>query len=162
MLTVWTLRGRKSLWKLRVLSIFPKAAATSASVEKVNSKGRGNTGRKTLEIRAAKLRFLLIYEIMLKGIATTRSECTAKQQKQARQATTHTTLFLIWLTSLAMIEKRSKRRLKKFIIVKNIVLTKNWFVQNFWGFPEDHTKKCSSHGHVLLKKQSYFTTFRTF
>ena len=62
---------------------FPKAAATSASVEKVNSKGRGNTGRKTLEIRAVKLRFLLIYEIMLKGIATTRSECTAKQENKA-------------------------------------------------------------------------------
>ena len=31
---------------------------------------------------------------------------------------------------LAMIEKRSKRRLEKeiFIFVKNIVLTKNWFV----------------------------------
>ena len=32
----------------------------------------------TLEIWAVKLRFLLIYENMLKSIATTRSECTAK------------------------------------------------------------------------------------
>ena len=76
------------------------------------------------------LRFLLIYENMLKSVAATRIECTAKHRLQHRRATTHTTLFLILLTSLAMIEKRSKRRLKKeiFIIVKNIVLTKNWFV----------------------------------
>ena len=43
-----------------------------------------------------------------------------------------------------MIEKRSKRRLKKqiFIIVKNIVLTKSWFVvSNFLELPKDHTKK---------------------
>ena len=43
-----------------------------------------------------------------------------------------------------MIEKRSKCRLKKeiFIIVKNIVLAKNWFlVSNFGEFPKDHTEK---------------------
>ena len=43
-----------------------------------------------------------------------------------------------------MIEKRSKRRLKKeiFVIVKNIVLTKHWFVvSNFGEFPKDHTEK---------------------
>ena len=39
-------------------------------------------------------------------------------------------LALDLIDFLAMIEKRSKRRLKKetFIFVKNIVLTKNWFV----------------------------------
>ena len=69
---------------------------------------------------------------------------SAQQNKKTRQATTNSALFVIWLTSLAMIEKRSKRRLKKeiFIIVKNIVLTKNWFVfSNFWEFPKDHTEK---------------------
>ena len=42
---------------------------------------------------------------MLKSIATACTECTA--------------------TSLVMIEKRSKRRLKKEIIIKNIVVTEN-------------------------------------
>ena len=36
-----------------------------------------------MEIRAVKLQFLLIYEIMLKSIATARSECTAKQENKA-------------------------------------------------------------------------------
>ena len=40
-----------------------------------------------MEIRAVKLRFLLIYEIMLKSIATTRSECTAKQENKASNNT---------------------------------------------------------------------------
>ena len=55
---------------------------------------------------------------------------SAQQNKKTTRTTTQTTSFLISLTFLAMIEKRSKRRLKKeiFIIVKNIVLTKNWFV----------------------------------
>ena len=59
--------------------------------------------------------------------------------QKTRQVTTQNTLFLIWLTSLLMIEKRSKRRLKKeiFIIVKNIAPTKNcFFVSNFWEFTE--------------------------
>ena len=45
---------------------------------------------------------------------------SAQQNTKTRQATTQTTLFLIRSTFLAMIEKRSKRRLKKeiFIIVK--------------------------------------------
>ena len=37
----------------------------------------------SLEIRVVKLRILLIYEIMLKNIATTRSECTPKQENKA-------------------------------------------------------------------------------
>ena len=44
-----------------------------------------------------------------------------------------------------MIEKRSKSGLKKkemFLIVKNVVLTKNWFVvSNFLELPKDHTEK---------------------
>ena len=32
-------------------------------------------------MRAIKLRFLLIYESMLKNVATARSECTAKENK---------------------------------------------------------------------------------
>ena len=55
---------------------------------------------------------------------------SAQQNKKPRRATTQITLFLIWLTSLEMIEKRSKRRLKKEILipVKSIALTKNRFV----------------------------------
>ena len=77
---------------------------------------------------------------MLKSIAIACSECTANIK--TRRATTQTTLFLIWLTFQAMIEKRSKHRLKKeiFIFVKNIVLTKNWFVVSDFGeFPKHHT-----------------------
>ena len=36
-----------------------------------------------MEMRTLKLWFLLIYEIMLKSIATARSECTAKQENKA-------------------------------------------------------------------------------
>ena len=55
---------------------------------------------------------------------------SGQQNTKIRGATTHTALFLIWLTFLAIIEKRSKPRLKKeiFIFVKSIVLIKNWFV----------------------------------
>ena len=37
----------------------------------------------SLKIWAAKLRYLLIYENMLKSIATAHSECTAKQENKA-------------------------------------------------------------------------------
>ena len=96
----------------------------------------------SLEIWAVKLRFLLIYENMLKSTAT--ALVSAQQNTKTRWATTQTTLFLIWLTSLVMIKKWSKRRLKKaiFKIVKNIVLTKKLFVvSNFWEFPKHHTEK---------------------
>ena len=36
-----------------------------------------------MEIWAVKFRFLLIYETMLKGIATAHSECTGKQVNKA-------------------------------------------------------------------------------
>ena len=41
------------------------------------------TRNNSLEIWAVKLRFLLIYENMLKSIATARSESTAKYEKKA-------------------------------------------------------------------------------
>ena len=65
---------------------------------------------------------------MLKSIATACSECTAKHENKASFNTDYIVPDLI--DFLAVIEKRSKRRLKKeiFISVKNIVLTKNWFV----------------------------------
>ena len=64
-----------------------------------------------MEIWAVKLRFFFIYENMLKSIATALSECT--KITKTRQATTQTTLFLISLTFLAMIEERTEHRLKK-------------------------------------------------
>ena len=39
--------------------------------------------RISLELWAVKLRFFLIYENMLKSIATARSECTAKHENKA-------------------------------------------------------------------------------
>ena len=65
---------------------------------------------------------------MLKSIATARSECTAKQENKASYNADYIVPDLI--DFFGMIEKGSKRRLKKeiFIIVKNITLTKNWFV----------------------------------
>ena len=39
--------------------------------------------KRVIVIRVVKLRFLLIYEIMLKSIATARSECTSKLENIA-------------------------------------------------------------------------------
>ena len=65
---------------------------------------------------------------MLKSIATARSERTAKHKNKATYNTDCIVPDLIDFFSI--IEKESKRRLKKeiFIFVKSIVLTKNWFV----------------------------------
>ena len=65
---------------------------------------------------------------MLKSIALARSTRTAKHENKASCNTDYIIPNLI--PTLVKIEKKSKRRLKKeiFIIVKNIVLTKNWFV----------------------------------
>ena len=50
----------------------------------------------SLEIRVVKLRFLLIYENMLKSIATNRSECTAaKHENKASYNTDYIVLDLI-------------------------------------------------------------------
>ena len=98
---------------------------------------------------------------MLKALQ--RPVVSAQQNTKIRRATTQTRLFLIWLTSLMMIEKGSNRRLKKeiFIIVKNIILTKNWFVvSNFWGFPKYYTgKKCAGHLYFLQSYIHYFQNF---
>ena len=40
-----------------------------------------------MEIWAVKLRFFLVWENMLKSIATAHSECTAKQENKARYNT---------------------------------------------------------------------------
>ena len=78
---------------------------------------------------------------MLKSIATARSECTGKQENKASYNTCYIVPDLIdffgddWKEIETQTEKRN-------IIVKNIVLTKNWFVfGNFWEFPKDHTEK---------------------
>ena len=81
---------------------------------------------------AVTLRFLLIYENMLKSIAMACSECTAKQENMASYNTDYVVPDLIdffrddW--------KEIKTQIKKF------ALTKNWFVSNFWEFPKDHTE----------------------
>ena len=72
-----------------------------------------------------KTQISLIYENILKSIATARSECTTKHGNKA----SYNKDFIVpdLIDFLAMIEKRSKRRLKKeiFIFVKNIIPTKN-------------------------------------
>ena len=64
-----------------------------------------------------------------------------------------------------MIEKRSEHRLKKekFIFVKNIVLTRIWFVDSiFYEFPAHYMEKqCYCHLNFLLKTKAKFTNLRT-
>ena len=79
---------------------------------------------------------------MLKSNATARSKCKVKQENKASYNADYIVLDLI--DFFGDVEKRSKRRLKKeiFIIVKQIVVAKNWFVvSNCWEFPKDHTEK---------------------
>ena len=64
---------------------------------------------------AVKLRFLLTFENMLKSITAPRSECTAKQKNKVSYNTDYILSNLI--DFLAMIEKRSKRTLKKEIFI---------------------------------------------
>ena len=82
---------------------------------------------------------------MLKKIATARSECTTKQGNKASYNTDYIVPDLIeffgddWKEIEMQTEKRNSNRKK---IVKNIVLTKIWFVvSNFWELPKDHTEK---------------------
>ena len=49
----------------------------------------------SLEIWAVKLRFVLIYENMLKSIVTARSECTAKRENKASYNTDYIVTDLI-------------------------------------------------------------------
>ena len=51
--------------------------------------------RNNMEIWAVELRFLLIYENMLKSIATARSECTAKHENKASYNTDYIVFDLI-------------------------------------------------------------------
>ena len=73
-----------------------------------------------MEIRAVKLRFLFIYEIMLKSIATTRSECTAKQENKASYSTYYVVPDLIdffgddWKEIKTQTEKRNIHNCKKY------------------------------------------------
>ena len=102
---------------------------------------------------------------MLKSIEAAHSECTAKHKNKVSYNTDYIVPDLIDFF-LAMIEKRSKRRLKKdiFIFVKRIVLTENWFVvSNFGEFSKHHTEKeGSGHLYFLIKTKVKFTVFRTF
>ena len=65
---------------------------------------------------------------MLKSTANVRSEYKTKCENKSSYSTDYIVLNLI--DFLAMIEKRSEHKLKKekFIFVKHIVLTKNWFL----------------------------------
>ena len=89
-----------------------------------------------------KFRFLLNCEICWKVLQ--RPVMSVQQNTKRRRATTKTTLFLIWSGFLAMIKNRSEHRLKKeiFIFVKNIVLSKKWFIDSiFHIFSEHHIEK---------------------
>ena len=76
---------------------------------------------------------------MSKSTATARSESTAKHKNKDNTDYIVTNL----IDFLAMIAKRSKRRLNKEIFVCiNIVLTKNWFIgRNFYELSNHHTEK---------------------
>ena len=71
-------------------------------------------------MQAVKLRFLLIYEIMLKSIATARSEQTAKQEIKARYNTDYIVSDLIdffgdgWKGIETQTEKRNIHSCKKY------------------------------------------------
>ena len=79
---------------------------------------------------------------MLKSIATARSECTAKQENKASYNTYYIVPDLIDFFGDDWKEIKTQTEKEIFIIVKNIVLTKNWFaVSNFWELPKVHTEK---------------------
>ena len=90
----------------------------------------------SLDMRAVKVQFLLIYEIMLKSIATARSECTAKQENKASYNT-----YCI-APDLIDFYGNDWKEIKTQTDKRNIHKTKNWFVfSNFWELPKDHTEK---------------------
>ena len=74
----------------------------------------------SLEIWAVKLRFLLIYENMLKNIATASSECTAKYKNKASYNTDYIVSDLIdfvsddWKEIKTQTEKRNIDNCKKY------------------------------------------------
>ena len=71
-------------------------------------------------MRAVKLRFLLIHEIMLKSTATARSECTAKQENKASYNTYYIVPDLIdffgddWKEIKTQTEKGNIHNCKKY------------------------------------------------
>ena len=77
---------------------------------------------------------------MLKSIATTIRECTAKQENKANYNTDYIVSDLIdffgndWKDIKTLTEKRNTHNCKKYY-------TKIWFVSNFWEFSKDHTEK---------------------
>ena len=113
----------------------------------------GNTGRK---IWALKLRFLVIYENMLKSIAMAHSERTAKHENKASYNKNYIIPDLIdfFGDDWKEIEKQIDNWYWLiFIIVKNIVLSKNLFVvSNFWEIPKHDTH------HKIMFWQSVFPT----
>ena len=77
---------------------------------------------------------------MLKSIATARSECTAKHKNKASYNTDCIVPELIEFFGDEWKEIKTQVKKEIFIFVKNIVLTKNWFVfSNFWEFSKHHT-----------------------
>ena len=100
-------------------SKFEKSFLLGFSLSSQNHKNQHS-----LEIWVVKLRFLLIYENMLKSTAVVSAQWNTKTRRTAIQAT----LLLIWFNNLAMIEKRWKLKKEFFIFVKNIVLTENWLI----------------------------------
>ena len=79
---------------------------------------------------------------MLKGTATARRECTAKQENKASYTTDYIIPDSLDFFDDDWKEIQTQTEKEIFIIVKNIVLAKNWFVvSNFWGFSKDHTEK---------------------
>ena len=79
---------------------------------------------------------------MLKSIATACSDCTAKQENKASYNTYYIVPYLIDFFGDDWKEIKTQTGKRNIHIVKNIVLTKNWFVlSNFREFPKDHTEK---------------------
>ena len=64
---------------------------------------------------------------MLKSVRTAGSECTAKQEKKASYNTYYIVPDLINFFGNDWREIKTQTEKEIFIILKNIVLTKNWF-----------------------------------
>ena len=78
---------------------------------------------------------------MLKSIATARSECTTKHENKASYNTDYIVPDLIDFFNDDWKEVITDWK-KILLFVKNIVLTKNWFVASiFFEFPEHHMEK---------------------
>ena len=79
---------------------------------------------------------------MLKSVGTAGSECTAKQEKKASYNTYYIVPDLINFFGNDWKDIKTQTEKEIFIILKNIVLTKNWFAfSNLCEFPKGHTEK---------------------